>query len=123
MAIEQNIGPAVDYFTGEDKSLPFTIYQADEATLQDISGWSLSWMVKRRKSDADADALVTKTTAAGGIALTTPGSGVCTVTVTDTDIAAVLGGVLHYHELKRTDAGFETVLSYGSLVLSQAVHA
>jgi hypothetical protein len=122
VAIEQNIGPAADYFTGEDKTLPFTIYQSDESTPQDITGWSLSWMVKRRKTDADADAIVTKTVSAG-IALTTPLSGVCTVTVTDTDIADIRGGVLYYHELKRTDAGFETVLSYGTLTLAHAVHA
>lgn len=121
MAIEANINADSDYFTGEDKSLQFTIYQSDGSTAQDITGWSLSWMVKKRKTDADNAALVTKTTA-DGIALTTPASGICTVTVEDTDITALVGGTLYYHELKRTDAGYETVLSYGTFTLRQAVH-
>lgn len=120
MATESNITAASHFFTGEDKSLVVTVLDAAGAA-QDITGWALSWMVKRRKTDADADALVTKATGAG-IALTTPASGICTVTVEDVDIAELLGGQLYYHELKRTDAGLETVLSYGTFVLSQAVH-
>jgi hypothetical protein len=120
VAIESPITDS--YFTGEDKSLVFTIYQADGTTAQNITGWALSWMVKRNATDADGSALVTKTTAGGGVVLTTPASGVCTVTVEDTDIANIVGGNSYVHELKRTDAGAETVLSYGSLVLGQAVH-
>lgn len=122
MASEQPVSAAAGYFTGEDKRILFTIYQADETTPQDISGWVLSWMVKRRKTDADDDAIITKTTSGGGIALTTPVSGVCTVTLTDTDIESIRGEYLYFHELKRTDAGFETVLSYGQFMLNQAVH-
>lgn len=122
MAIQQHITGAASYFTGEDKSLPCTIYQRDDATLQDITGWALSWMVKARRTDDDADALVTKTTSNGGIVLTTPASGVCTVTVSDTDIASLAGEVQYFHELKRTDAGNETVLIYGKFILSQAIH-
>ncbi len=120
MAIESPITDS--YFTGEDKSLVFTIYQANGTTAQNITGWALSWMVKRNATDADGAALVTKTTAGGGVVLTTPASGICTVTVEDSDIATIVGGNAYAHELKRTDAGAETVLSYGSFVLTQAVH-
>lgn len=120
MAIQS---PITDqYFTGEDKSLVFTIYQSDGTTPQNITGWALSWMVKSVASDPDVDALITKTTAAGGIVLTTPVSGVCTVTVTDADIAALIAGQGYAHELKRTDSSAETVLSYGLFLLQQAVH-
>lgn len=118
MAIETNIGPDDHYFTGEDKSLPFTITNA-AGGIQDITGWSLSWMVKRKKTNADA--VVTKTTD-GGIVLTLAVAGLCTVTVSDDDIAALVGGRLYYHELKRTDPGLETVLSFGTFMLGQAVH-
>jgi hypothetical protein len=130
MALNADIADANRYFTGEDKSLAFTVYEpgtsqaaaeAGSGTPQNISGWTLSWMVKRFKTDADADALVTKTTG-DGIMLTTPASGLCTVTVEDSDIDALQAGATYYHELKRTNAGFETVLSQGLFVLSQAVH-
>lgn len=121
MATQANIGTDDDFFTGEDKSLVFTVTQADGTTPQNITGWALSWMLKRNAGDADAAALITKSTVAGSIALTTPLSGVCTVTVEDTDTDALSPGT-YRHELKRTTAGVETVLSYGSCVLKQAVH-
>jgi hypothetical protein len=120
MAIEANIGVSADWFTGEDKSLVFTVNQSDGSTAQDITGWSLSWMLKRAVADADADALITKTTGSG-IALTTPASGICTVTIDDTDTDSLEPGTFR-HELKRTGAGVETILSYGTAVLKRAVH-
>lgn len=120
MAIEANIPDASDWFTGEDKALVFTIYESDETTPQDITGWTVSWRLKRRQSDADSAALLTKTVG-GGISLTTPLSGVLTVSVADTDTDAILAGS-YFHELKRTTDGSETVLSFGSAVLKQALH-
>jgi hypothetical protein len=130
MAIERNITEDDDWYVGEDKTLPATIYQSDYAvdpltgvvtgTLQDITGWTLSWLVKRKASDADADALITKTTSSG-IALTTPASGLCTITVADTDTDSIPQGTYH-HELKRMDAGFEAVLIRGRAVIQGAVH-
>lgn len=117
MALEAN----VQFFTGEDKILSFTIYQSDGSTAQNITGWSLSWMVKADKTDEDDEALVTKSGA--GVTITNGAAGQCSVTVEDSDIAALVGGTRYYHELKRTDAGLETVLSYGTFRLTQAVHA
>lgn len=128
MALRQNI--TTNFFTGEDKQLTCTVYQAgttlDQAeagtgTPQNITGWALSWMLKKRQTDTDAAAKVTKTTAGGTISMTTPGSGVCEVGISDTDIDALPAG-LYWHELKRTDAGSETVLIYGTFVLKQALH-
>lgn len=121
MATEQNIGLGDHYFTGESKQLPFVIYQSDESTPQNITGWSLSWMVKAAKTDEDEDALVTKTTDSG-INFTGASSGAGLVEVSDDDIAEIAGGTVYYHELKRTDSGLETVLIYGKFQLSQAVH-
>lgn len=110
------------YFTGEDKTLRFTIYSdTAHAAAQDITGWAISWMVKKRKSQADVDAAITKTTSAG-ITLTTPGSGILDIALSDTDIADIVGGAVYWHELKRTDAGLETVLSQGTFILNPAVH-
>lgn len=120
MAIEANIGHDDEFFLGEDKSLVFTIYQSDGTTVQDITGWSLSWMLKKRIADLDAAALITKTTL-NGIVLTSAALGICTVTVNDTD-TDTLEDDLYAHELKRTDDGSETVLSFGGVRLKRGVH-
>jgi hypothetical protein len=130
MAIERTITDDDDWFIGEDKTFPTTIYQSDYAvdpltgivtgTLQDITGWTLSWLVKRKATDLDAAALITKTTSSG-IALTTPASGLCTITVADTDTDSIAAGTYH-HELKRMDAGYEAILIQGRAVLRGAVH-
>lgn len=120
VAITRNITKDDDWFTGEDKSLVFTIYQSNETTAQDITGWALSYRLKRSPADADGDAVLTKTTGSG-IALTTPLSGICTVTIEDTDTDS-LDPRTYFHELKRTNAGNETVLTTGSVLLQQAIH-
>jgi len=117
---EFHIEEADGFFVGEDKSIVITVYQSDKKTPQDITSWALSWMLKSQLSDVDGSALLTKTTVSG-IALTTPGSGICTITVADTDTDALTPGRL-YHELKRTDAGSETVLAHGRCVLRRGVH-
>jgi hypothetical protein len=120
MADEQHITSDSDFFLGEDKILTFTVRQSDEVTPQDITGWAISWMLKRDASDVDASAIITKEVGTG-VVLTTPASGVCTVTLEDTD-TATLPSRLYYHELKRTDDGFETVLAYGTCHLGRGVH-
>jgi hypothetical protein len=120
MAIKAPIAASDEWYAGEDKSLVFTIYQSNGTTAQDLTGWTLSWTLKRFASDLDVAAILTKTTVSG-ITLTTPGSGVATVAVADTDTDPIVPGLYH-HELKRTNAGNETVLSYGTAVLRQALH-
>ena len=120
MAVERNITTADDWYIGEDKTLPVTIYQSNGTTAQDVTGWAISFMLKKRATDADVAAKVTKTTVSG-IALTTPASGLITVSIADTDTDGLAAGSYRY-EIKRTDAGFETVLTSGACVLRQAVH-
>ena len=120
MAIRDDIENGDDFYTGEDKTLTVTIYQADGTTAQNITGWTLSYTWKKALSDPDAAAVLTKTTSSG-IALTTPASGICTITIADTDTDALTART-YVHELKRTDAGSETVLTTGTVVLQQAVH-
>ena len=121
MAIRDDIEADDDFFTGEDKTITATIYQADGTTPQNITGWSLSYLWKRAKTDTDAEAVLTKTTSAGGIVLTTPVSGVCTITIADTDTDGLVARQ-YWHELKRMDGGSETVLTTGTVELQQAAH-
>lgn len=127
MAKEQPISGDDAYFQGTDFTYPFTIKNGAETACVDITGWALSWMVKRYQSDADLSALVTKTTVAGivisGVFNSVPATNtqIATVTVDDTDTTAIPEGLYH-HELKRTDNGFETVLAFGAFALVQGVH-
>lgn len=108
---------------GTDHQFIFHIKNDDESASVDITGWTLSFRIKRKLTDADAAALVTKTASVGGSFNSTPTLNAqrATVTVEDTDTDTVTPGVCYY-ELKRTDAGFETILVHGTINLWQAVH-
>lgn len=118
-----------DLVLGTDFSYPFHIKDPDDLTVAiEITGFALSFMLKKSLSDADAAAKLTKTTAGGGIAIAgtfnaTAASNLqrATVTIADTDTDALAPG-LHYWELKRTDAGLETRMAYGKVVLVRGVH-
>ena len=122
MSIEANIGERSPgyFFLGEDKVLEFTVLQADGVTPQDISGWDLSWMLKASKDDLDVDALIRKLTPTE-VYLSDPTAGVCRVTVLAEDTDPIDPGK-YFHELKRMDAGQETVLSFGTARLLRGVH-
>lgn len=124
MAKQTTLNPL---FLNTDKAYIFHIQNEDEDQAIDISGWALSFMIKLSLTDADADALVTKTTASGisiaGLYNVTPASNAqrATVTILDTDTHTLKSGNRSW-ELKRTDDGFETVLAYGVVPLTKAVH-
>jgi hypothetical protein len=93
-------------------------YVMTEADGTVLTGFALSFMIKRRASDLDADALVTLTTSGGAISIS---GAAATVSVADTDTDSLSAGSYAW-ELKRTDAGAETVLGYGQLRLMRGVH-
>lgn len=115
------------WFTAEDKVLTFRVYaytatqpsiEADTAATEVITGWALSYMLKRRRTDADADAVLTYTTGAGEITIVSPDASV-SVPAEDTEN---LEEAVYFHELKRTDTGFNHVLCDGEVHLRRAVH-
>lgn len=117
-----------ELFLGTDLTRTFHIKNEAEDASINITGYALSWMVKRYKSDTDAAAILTKTTAASNIAIAgtfnaTPASNAqrATLTLVDTDTASLNPGLYHW-ELKRTDDGSETVLAYGKMTFIQGVH-
>lgn len=120
-----------EFFLGTDFERVFHILNDDEDASVEIGGWALSWMVKRHKEQADNAALLTKTTGAGDIVISgsynadpNVNTQRATLTVTDdaTDTEAEVPPGVYHWELKRTDAGFETVLAYGTLECIQGVH-
>lgn len=111
MAVRVDITEDDDFFVGEDKSLIFTVKDAADV-LQNITGWTIEWNLSHEEG---SPSILMKTAT-----LTTPLSGVCTVTVLDTDID-LFAPDKYWHILKRMNAGNETVLSYGDCVLRPAI--
>jgi len=111
MAKEQHFNAADMWFVGEDKQLQFTILDEAGAAVN-ITGWSINFAVA---TSPGAAALVSKSTASG-IALTTPASGILTVTIADTDTDAIASG-RYVYALKRMDNNTETVLAFGDVLL------
>lgn len=81
-----------------------------------LDGQALSFMVKRRLSDADAEALVTVT--GGAIAIA---GAVVTVTVSAAQTVALSAGQ-YYWEIKRTNTGAKNVMGFGAFTLKRGVH-
>ena len=94
-------------FAGEDRDLVYTVADSAGAAV-DVTGWAISWVA----------GAVTKTVGAG-VALTTPASGVVTVTLAAADTEA-LSGLLSHYRLRRTDTGANVVLAYGRIKVLSA---
>jgi hypothetical protein len=107
------------FYLGEDVSITVTVTD-DAGSAVDITGMSISYLVW---SGTNA-AVITKTVGSG-IALTTPASGILTITIADTDTDAIAPG-RYNHELKITDngAGLEEVImqGLGALTLLDSKH-
>lgn len=123
MALETDL----TYYLGTDHQFVHSVLDSAQAAAIDISGWSLSFMVKRSRSQADASATLTKTTV-DGIAITgafnadpETNTQVATVSIGDTDTDALAAGS-YVWELKRTDPGLEVVIGYGAFRMIRSVH-
>jgi len=123
MAQRSEITAAAEWYTGTDHLFQVTVYKAD-GTRQDISGWALSWLVKRGHGEPDAAALITKTTAGSPAEITIVDGpqGELEFLAEAADTRDLPGG-RYVHELKLVDAGEESVLMYGPAVLKRALHA
>lgn len=112
-----------ELFTGADKTLQFTVLDANDVPV-DITGWSVLWGLYPNPFEKGSTPLVTKTVGSG-ITLTTPLSGVLRVALLDTDTDNLPGAesYAYYHELRRTDGGLEDVLAYGDVMLRQSPFA
>lgn len=98
--------------------------EADETQAVDVTGWDLSWMVKKRKSESDANAAIHKTTFSVTGAYN-PDASMNTqrvvLAIEDVDTDGLSAGA-YYHELKRTNPGLEAVLSFGQFTLRASLH-
>ena len=117
MPFRQDITASDQWFIGSPKNLVITCYESDGKTKLDLTGMSLTWMLKASLNDLDADAITEKTTS-NGITLTSPTTGVCTVIVSGSDTVDLDPGT-YYGELKQTNGD---VLQYGDVALRRGVH-
>lgn len=125
MAFDDVIETALEYWLGTDKNFEFTIYTSSaQTTIREVTGYTTSFVVKRRPDDADADALMTLSGTVSGTFNASPGTNTQKITVTIADDAtdAEIPPGVAYWSLKRTDAGSERVLAFGTINLRRAVH-
>jgi len=102
--------PAANSFEfrkGEDVDVDFVIRESDSATaaVRDITGWTFSFKVKRRDSDADPS-VVTPT-----ITVTDAVNGAVKVVIASADLDAMFGD--YRHAFWRTNTGAKSCLSEG----------
>lgn len=97
------------WLAATDKTHQFTVYNAAETAVENITGWALSWRLF--KSRTDREVLLSRTVG-DGITITNGAGGICQVAITDTLTAGFPEG-WYWHELYRTDAGYKTPLAGG----------
>ena len=114
MSIESNIAESDNLFLGEDKILQYTVTDSAGA-IQVITGWALEWVL--RSAAGHGTALLTKTVGSG-ITITNGAGGILQVAIADDDTLSMAPDT-YYYTLRRTDAAFEVVLAFGTVVLRQ----
>ena len=118
MATRFDIDASDGWFIGEDKTIEIDVVQSDGSTAQTMTGWALTWELKR--SQFHSTVLISKTTASG-ISIGN-GDGTddrASITVADTDTEDLEPGT-YYHQLRRSDAGSEVILSRGDAVILES---
>jgi len=116
--------PANTLFRGTDHEFPVTVLNAAQTAAIDITTFALSFVMRRTKS---GPILLTKTTptgiSIGGTYNADPdvNTQVATVIIADTDTDDLAVGN-YYYEVKRTDAGFESVIVQGTVPLERSLH-
>ena len=125
MAIEDDITSADMLFVGDDRNLEFEIFDSDGVaggTMVNVSAYALRFDIRKGVEDSDPP-VITKTTGGSGITVTGVYNAVratntqrVVVSIADTDTENMRAGDYEY-TLKRTDAGSETTLAFGTVTL------
>lgn len=113
MALEVNIGGDGGLFVGEDKTFHLTVTNAETGLPQNIAGWAILFVVRKRDNTADP-AIFSKSASIIGIYNVDPlvNTQQAEVQLTDTELNTVKARTYRY-SLKRMDDGSETILAYG----------
>ena len=106
---EVKIGGDDTLFVGEDKTLRLHVLDADGASVDITTGWTILFVVKKR--DGSGTVLISKTCSISGTYAASLNPQRAVATLADTDL--VLAPGLYRYSFKRTDAGLEAVLVRG----------
>lgn len=113
-------------FIGTDFTYRFVIVVDGEVV--DASGMILSFMLKKKRTDADEKALLTKSTVDSAITFNGTydanpevNEQAIYVRILDSDTDAMKAGTFPW-ELKRMDADFEAITHYGEVELIRSLH-
>ena len=112
MAVETPITRSQEWFVGEDKAIDWTILQADEITPEDITDWTIEFIMTQRADEPPVVLLLIAE-------LDTPASGTCHITIPRAYTASLPDGT-NYYALRRTDEDANTILAYGDAELLPA---
>lgn len=97
----------IEVFRGDDWSMKLTF--ADEnGTALNITGWTIFFTLKKKKTDTDADAVLQK-----NVTPESPTTGVCTVVLTNTETLNLLGLYYYDFQYKDDDGVVQTITSGG----------
>lgn len=102
---------------GDDETLDITVTNQDTGAVVDLTGATLKWMTKRRRNDADVDALITAEIGTG-ITVTNAAGGVAEVAIAAANTNALTPGA-YYWELQSVDAAgkVHTLVRDGRIVI------
>jgi hypothetical protein len=114
MTARASIAENHDWYIGDDFPFRYIVLDENEDPV-DVSGWEVRWSL--REHAGDPDILITKTVG-DGISLIA-GSGYVDVDVYDTDTDGMEPGT-YVCSLKRTDTDVEETLAEGTAVLKRA---
>lgn len=89
---------AIDTYQGDTLEITCTVYDAAGAVF-DLSGYAAAFTVKEHPEDTTA--VLSKTTAGGGIVIAAPATGVMVITVDAGDTATMKGN--YYYDIQITD--------------------
>ncbi len=100
----------------DDETLDIVVTNQDTGAVVNLTGATLKWMAKRRRTDADVDALITKAIGTG-VTVTNAVGGVAEVAIAAADTNAITPGA-YYWELQSVDAASKThTLAGGRIVI------
>lgn len=112
MSLPQPIDRLDDWFVGEDKDLEYTIYEDDNETVQNITGWTIQFRMATTRTGVS---VLTR-----NALITSPSEGVCLFQMASGDTTS-LPPKRYFYTVSRIDSGFDAVLAEGPCVLQGRV--
>lgn len=105
----------LEMYRGDDRE--FTLTLTEDGAAMDLTGASLRFTVKRVASDADLDAVITKTTAAGIVIDADPTTGIAVVTVDAADTTDLARTTTLVWDVQVTRGGKTRTVLAGTLLV------